>query len=115
MHLGTAVTDGRGEFIVTATGMRTEMGKIGTLIEEVGTRGTPLEAKLAQLGRGLLVVVLVLCAVIVVTGWLRGNSFLYMLEVGISLAIAAVPEGLAAVTTMTLALQGQRVDPGVTN
>lgn len=79
MHLGTAVTDGRGEFIVTATGMRTEMGKIGTLIEEAGTRGTPLEAKLAQLGRGLLVVVLVLCAVIVVTGWLRGNSFLYML------------------------------------
>jgi Ca2+-transporting ATPase len=104
VHMGTAITDGRGKFIVTATGMLTEMGKIGTLIEEVGTRGTPLEAKLAQLGRTLLAIVLVLCAVIVVMGWLRGNSFLYMLEVGISLAIAAVPEGLPAVTTMTLAL-----------
>ncbi len=104
VHMGTAVTDGRGRFIVTATGMLTEMGKIGTLIEEVGTRGTPLEAKLAQLGRALLMIVLVLCAVIIVTGWLRGNGFLYMLEVGISLAIAAVPEGLPAVTTMTLAV-----------
>ena len=109
VHLGTAVTDGRGRFVVTATGMLTEMGKIGTLIDEVGTRATPLEAKLAQLGRGLLMVVLVLCAVIVVTGWLRGNSFLHMLEVGISLAIAAVPEGLPAVTTMTLALGMQRM------
>jgi len=109
VHLGTAVTDGRGKFIVTATGMRTEMGKIGTLIEDVGSRGTPLEAKLAQLGRALLIMVLVLCAVIVVMGWLRGISFLYMLEVGISLAIAAVPEGLLAVTTMTLALGMQRM------
>ena len=109
VHLGTAVTDGRGKFIVTATGMRTEMGKIGTLIEAVGARGTPLEAKLAQLGRALLLIVLALSAVIVVTGWLRGNSFLYMLEVGISLAIAAVPEGLPAVTTMTLALGMQRM------
>ena len=109
VHLGTAVTEGRGKFIVTATGMRTELGKIGALIAETGTRGTPLEAKLAQLGRGLLVIVLVLCAVIVVMGWLRGNSFLYMLEVGISLAIAAVPEGLPAVTTMTLALGMQRM------
>jgi Ca2+-transporting ATPase len=109
VHLGTAVTDGRGKFIVTATGMRTEMGKIGTLIQEVGTRGTPLEKKLGQLGHGLLLIVLILCAVIVVAGWLRGNSFLYMLEVGVSLAIAAVPEGLPAVTTMTLALGMQRM------
>ena len=109
VHLGTAVTDGRGKFIVTATGMQTEMGKIGTLIEAVGSRGTPLEAKLAQLGRALLVIVLALCAVIVLMGWLRGNGFLYMLEVGISLAIAAVPEGLPAVTTMTLALGMQRM------
>ena len=109
VHSGTAVTDGRGKFIVTATGMLTEVGKIGMLIAEVDTRGTPLERKLAELGRGLLLIVLLLCAVIVLTGWLRGNSFLYMLEVGISLAIAAVPEGLPAVTTMTLALGMQRM------
>ena len=109
VHTGTAVTDGRGRFIVTATGAQTEMGKIGTLIEEVGEHGTPLEAKLAQLSRALLVIVLGLCAVIVLVGWLRGNNLFFMVEVGISLAIAAVPEGLLAVTTMTLAVGMQRM------
>ena len=109
VHMGTAVTDGRARFIVTATGMGTEMGKIGTLIEEAGTRVTPLEGKLAQLGRALLLIVPVLCAIIALAGWLRGNSFLYMLEIAISLAIAAVPEGLPAVATMTLALGMQRM------
>jgi P-type Ca2+ transporter type 2C len=109
VHMGTAVTDGRARFIVTATGMLTEMGKIGTLIKEVGTHGTPLEQKLAHLGRVLLVIVPVLCAIIALAGWLRGNSFLYMLEIAISLAIAAVPEGLPAVATMTLALGMQRM------
>ncbi|HZM33294.1 MAG TPA: HAD-IC family P-type ATPase [Burkholderiales bacterium] len=109
VYMGTAVTGGRGRFIVTGTGERTEIGRIGALIEGVGERGTPLEAKLAQLGRALLAIVLAFCAVIVVAGWLRGYSFLYMLEVGISLAIAAVPEGLLAVTTMTLAVGMQRM------
>ena len=109
VHLGTAVSDGRGKLIVTATGAHTEMGQIGTLIDGVGEHSTPLEAKLAQLSRGLLVLVLVLCAVIVLIGWLRGNNLLFMVEVGISLAIAAVPEGLLAVTTMTLAVGMQRM------
>ena len=109
VHMGTAVTDGRAKFIVTATGIGTEMGQIGTLIEEAGTRGTPLEEKLAQLGRVLLLIVPGLCAIIALAGWLRGNSFLYMLEIAISLAIAAVPEGLPAVATMTLALGMQRM------
>ena len=108
-HLGTAVTDGRATLVITATGARTQMGRIGTLIAEAGDSGTPLEAKLAQLSRALLVIVLVLCAVIVLVGWLRGNALLYMVEVGISLAIAAVPEGLLAVTTMTLAVGMQRM------
>ncbi len=109
VYLSTAVTDGRGRFLVTATGMHTEVGRIGTLIEETVSRETPLERKLAQLGNALIGVVLALCAVIVLAGWLRGNGFLYMLEVGISLAIAAVPEGLPAVTTMTLAIGMQRM------
>ncbi len=108
-YLGTAVTHGRGRLLVTATGMRTEVGRIGTLIAAAGGRETPLERKLAQLGHALVGVVLVLCAVIVLAGWLRGNDFLHMLEVGISLAIAAVPEGLPAVATMTLALGMQRM------
>ncbi len=103
--LGTTITEGRGRLLVTATGSRSEMGKIGTLIDEALSRETPLERKLAQLGRLLVVIVLVLCAVIVLSGWLRGTTdFWHMLEIGLSLAIAAVPEGLPAVTTMTLAL-----------
>jgi Ca2+-transporting ATPase len=109
LFMGTTVTAGRGRMIVTATGMRSEVGKIGTLIEGAGDQDTPLERKLAQLGRVLVGVVLALGLVIVLAGWLRGHPFLYMLEVGISLAIAAVPEGLLAVTTMTLALGMQRM------
>lgn len=108
-YMATTVTNGRGIMIVTATGVRTEVGKIGQLLDEAAARDTPLEQKLDQLGRMLVVIVLGLCAVIVTAGWLRGNSLLYMLEVGISLAIAAVPEGLPAVATMTLALGMQRM------
>ena len=109
LHMATVVTAGRAEVIVTATGARTELGRIGSLIAKLGSRTTPLEAKLRQLGRMLLVVVAVLCAATVVAGVLRGNPLLSMLEVGISLAIAAVPEGLLAVTTMTLAVGMQRM------
>lgn len=108
-YLGTAVTEGRGLLLVTATGMRTEVGQIGKLIDEAGTRHTPLERKLQQLGHALLGVVLVLCGIIVLAGWLRGNDIVSMLRVGISLAIAAVPEGLPAVATMTLALGMRRM------
>ncbi len=108
--LGTTITDGRGRLLVTATGAQTEVGKIGILIDEATTRDTPLEQKLARLGRLLIVVVLALCAVIVLAGWLRGvTDFWHMLEIGLSLAIAAVPEGLPAVATMTLALGMQRM------
>ncbi len=108
--LGTSITDGRGRLLVTATGAQTEVGKIGSLIDEAVTRATPLEQKLARLGRLLIVIVLTLCAVIVGAGWLRGTTdFWHMLEIGLSLAIAAVPEGLPAVTTMTLALGMQRM------
>jgi Ca2+-transporting ATPase len=108
-YLGTAVTDGRGRLLVTATGRHTELGQIGTLVSEAVARETPLEKKLGLLGRWLIGIVLALCAIIVAAGWLRGNGFLQMLEVGISLAIAAVPEGLPAVATMTLALGMQRM------
>ncbi len=108
--LGTTITDGRGRLLVTATGAQSEVGKIGILIDEAITRATPLEQKLARLGRLLIVVVLVLCAIIVLAGWFRGaTDFWHMLEIGLSLAIAAVPEGLPAVTTMTLALGMQRM------
>ncbi|MEO7963635.1 MAG: HAD-IC family P-type ATPase, partial [Gemmatimonadaceae bacterium] len=109
VYMGTAVTDGRGAFIVTATGARTEMGEIGALIEGVADKPTPLEAKLTELSRALLVVVLLMCVAIIGMGMWRGHPLLFMVEVGISLAIAAVPEGLLAVTTMTLAIGMQRM------
>jgi P-type Ca2+ transporter type 2C len=108
-YMGTVITDGRGLMMVTATGMRTEVGQIGTLIDEAVTQDTPLERRLEQLGRALIGIVAGLSAVIVIAGVLRGENLLYMLEVGISLAIAAVPEGLPAVATMTLALGVQRM------
>ena len=109
-YLGTTVTDGRGRLLVTAIGSDTEVGKIGVLIDEATTRATPLEQKLAQLGRSLIAITIALCAIIVLAGWLRGVSDLWhMLEIGLSLAIAAVPEGLPAVATMTLALGMQRM------
>jgi Ca2+-transporting ATPase len=109
VHMGTTVLAGRGTALVTATGSATELGHVGTLIASLSERETPLEAKLAQLSRAMLLLVLVLCVVIVVAGLLRGNPLLQMIEVGISLAIAAVPEGLLAVTTMTLAVGMQRM------
>jgi len=86
--------------LVTATGAQSELGKIGILINDATTRATPLEQKLARLGRLLILVVLVLCTVIVLAGWLRDvTDIWHMLEIGLSLAIAAVPEGLPAVST----------------
>ncbi len=108
--LGTTISEGRGRMIVTATASATEVGRIGTLIDQSTSPTTPLEQKLARLGRVLVVAILVLCIIIVVAGWLRGvGNFLHMLEIGLSLAIAAVPEGLPAVATMTLALGMQRM------
>ena len=109
VHMGTAVTGGRGTVVVTATGARTELGKVGALVLDVAKQGSPLETKLSKLSRALLVLVLVLCALIVLVGWLRGHELYHMVEVGISLAISAIPEGLLAVTTMTLAVGMQRM------
>ncbi len=109
LYRGTSVRDGRAILLVTETGQRTEMGRIGSMLHTVEETNTPLEVQLAELSRTLMLVVLGLCLIIVCIGWLRGHAWLYMLEVGISLAIAAVPEGLLAVTTMTLALGVQRM------
>lgn len=109
VHASTTVTSGRGRAVVTAVGGATELGRIGALLDGVAVRATPLEQQLSKLGRALVVVVLALSAVIVAVGVLRGHALLPMVELGISLAIAAVPEGLAAVTTMTLAIGMQRM------
>lgn len=102
--MGTLVTAGRGEALVTATGMKTEMGQIAALLDGTGMEPTPLQKRLKSLGRVILVGCLVICACVTVTGILRGERVLEMLLSGISLAVAAIPEGLPAVVTVSLAM-----------
>ncbi|HEX8137044.1 MAG TPA: cation-transporting P-type ATPase [Pyrinomonadaceae bacterium] len=104
LYVGTAVTMGHAVAIVTATGMRTELGKIGRLVATSVKEASPLERRLAELGRRLVYLVLLIAVVVILTGYLRGDDFWMMVEVGISLAVAAVPEGLPAATTLILAL-----------
>jgi len=104
VYLGTTIGAGRAVAVITATGEHTELGLIGKLVSEAPDEPTPLETRLAQLGHRLVYVVLFISAVVMVTGWLRGDNLWLMAEVAISLAVAAVPEGLPAVTTLILAL-----------
>jgi Ca2+-transporting ATPase len=104
LYLGTAVAAGRAVAIVVSTGTATELGKIGRLVATSIKERSPLEIQLAQLGRRLVYLVLAIAAIVMVTGWLRHDGLWLMIEVGISLAVAAVPEGLPAVTTLILAL-----------
>ena len=104
LYLGTAIAAGHAIAVVTATGALTELGRIGKLVADAPDESTPLETRLAQLGHRLVYVVLIIAAVVLVTGWLRGDGLWLMAEVAISLAVAAVPEGLPAVTTLILAL-----------
>jgi Ca2+-transporting ATPase len=106
---GTLVTGGSGQGIVTATGMVTEMGKIASLIQEVETHSTPLQKRLAKLGKFLVVVCLIPCFFVVLLGLWRGKDLYGMLMSGISLAVAAIPEGLPAIVTVALALGVQRM------
>ena len=104
LYLGTAVAAGRAVAIVVSTGTATQLGKIGRLVATSTKERSPLEIQLAQLGRRLVYLVLAIAAIVMVTGWLRHDGLWLMIEVGISLAVAAVPEGLPAVTTLILAL-----------
>jgi len=104
LYLGTSIAAGRALAIVTATGAATELGRIGRLVASAPDEATPLERRLGQLGRRLVYIVLGIAAVVMITGWLRGDGLWVMVEVAISLAVAAVPEGLPAVTTLILAL-----------
>jgi len=107
--MGTMVKQGRAVCEVTATGMYTEMGKIANLLQESEMEATPLQKRLAQLGRYIIVGCLIICALVTVTGVIRGEDLLNMLLSGISLAVAAVPEGLPAIVTIALALGVQKM------
>ncbi|MDQ0193155.1 calcium-translocating P-type ATPase, SERCA-type [Paenibacillus wynnii] len=107
--MGTMVTRGTGRAIVIRTGMDTEMGKIADLIQNTDSQETPLQHRLEQLGKILIYVSLGLTIVVVVAGIMHGQPAAAMFLAGVSLAVAAIPEGLPAIVTIALALGVQRM------
>jgi len=108
-HKGTLVTHGHGLGVVIATGMRTEFGKIARLLGQARSVDTPLQRRLAAFGRRLAGVVVAICAIVFVTGLLRGEPALPMLLTALSLAVAAIPEALPAVVGIALALGARKM------
>lgn len=103
------VTYGRGRGVVVSTGMKTEVGKIAGMLQETVDTETPMSRRLEQLGKILGIAALIICAVIFAVGILYGNSVLSMFMTAVSLAVAAIPEGLPAVSTVVLAIGVQRL------
>ncbi|MCX6537648.1 MAG: cation-translocating P-type ATPase [Acidobacteria bacterium] len=109
VYMGTSVAYGRGVVIAAETGMRTELGHIADLLQSVDREPTPLQRRLDQLGRVLALLAVVLVGVIFASGLLRGEPLKLMFLTAVSMAVAAVPEGLPAVVTIALALGAQRM------
>ncbi len=109
LHQGTVVVSGSGLGVVTQTGEASEVGRIGLMLREVQDEATPLEVRLDQLGRKLIVLTLAVTVLVVVIGVLRGAPWALMIETGLALAVAAVPEGLPAVATVALAVGLRRM------
>ncbi|HOV71314.1 MAG TPA: calcium-translocating P-type ATPase, PMCA-type [Dysgonamonadaceae bacterium] len=103
------VTYGRGKGIVVATGMHTEVGKIAHMLQHAEGTETPMSKRLEQLGKTLGYVALVICLVIFIVGLLYGNNWLEMFMMAVSLAVAAIPEGLQIVSTLVLSIGVQRL------
>ncbi|MCY0908230.1 MAG: calcium-transporting P-type ATPase, PMR1-type [Sulfobacillus thermotolerans] len=109
VYMGTAVSHGRGRAVVVQTGMQTEMGTIAHLMREAVEDQTPLQRRLEHLGKILVYLSLLIVLVVVVTGLFRGEPLYQMFLTGVSLAVAAIPEGLPAIVTIALALGVQRM------
>lgn len=109
VYRGTFVAAGRGEAVVTETGMRTELGRIAGLIHRVVDERPPLQRRLSELAKGLSAAALLLVAVIFFLGLLHGESLKLMFLAAVSIGVAAVPEGLPAVVTIALTLGAQRM------
>lgn len=109
LFMGTVASYGRGLAVIVGTGIHTELGRIAEMIQQTEPGPTPLQQRLDQVGRTLSIVALALVGLIFLLGLLRGESFRLMFLTGISIAVAAVPEGLPAMVTIALTLGAQRM------
>ncbi len=109
LFTGTSVVEGKAQAVVTTTGMQTELGRIAGMIQRIPEEATPLQRKLDALGKQLVIVSLGLVAIVFAAEMLHGGDFMNTLLVAVSLAVAAVPEGLPAVVTIALAMGVQRM------
>ena len=108
-YAGTQITAGRGRGVVVATGMRTELGRIATLLQGVGSSVTPLQQRLDRVGKQLAVAGVIVAGAVVALGALGGEPLSELVLTAISVAVAVIPEGLPAVVTFTLAIGAQRM------
>ncbi len=109
VYLGTSVASGRARAVVAETGMQTELGKIAGMIQEIEQEATPLQKKLEQFGKWIVYLCFVLVALVFGLEWWRGGKLIDTFLTAVSLAVAAIPEGLPAVVTIALALGVQRM------
>lgn len=109
IYMGTVVLKGKGRALVENTGMKTEMGKIADMLDNIESDKSPLKKKLASLGKVMVAVCIVICIVVTIMGIIRGQDKYEMFLLGVSLAVAAIPEGMPAIVTVALALGVSRM------